>query len=196
MSRGLIRTVSLVLRPKTALPLLTALLIACAGLANAQEIMAGALRTQNGHFLTAVNGGGIGGPDSGPGQTALHTDATKIGAWEEFTLVWVNRNQCKFALNTSNNNFVTAINGGGIGGPNDRRSPVHSDATAIGEWEHFTIFRKTSNFRVTVRTSDGRHFLTAVNGGGLGGPNDVPIHTDATSIGPWEEFTLVPPRCP
>jgi hypothetical protein len=27
-------------------------------------------------------------------------------------------------------------------------------------------------------------------GGGFGGPNNVPIHTDATNLGPWETFSL------
>ena len=167
--------------------------VVAAPTANAQ--VAGAFRTQNGHYVTAVNGGGLGGPDSGPGEVALHTDATKAGPWEMFTIVWVNRAQCKFALKTSNNNFVTAVNGGGIGGPNSGQSPVHTDATVVGPWEHFTITPQADNVHATVRTSDGRNFLTAVNGGGLGGPNDVPIHTDANSIGPWEEFTLIPPDC-
>jgi hypothetical protein len=38
----------------------------------------------------------------------------------------------------------------------------------------------------------GRHpfFVTAVNGGGIGdgGKNITPVHTDATSIGSWEQF--------
>ena len=28
-------------------------------------------------------------------------------------------------------------------------------------------------------------------GGGYGGPNKVPIHTDARAIGPWEKFRAV-----
>jgi hypothetical protein len=39
-----------------------------------------AIQTVNGYFLTAVNGGGVVGPG------AIHTDATKIDAWETFTL--------------------------------------------------------------------------------------------------------------
>jgi hypothetical protein len=41
----------------------------------------------------------------------------------------------------------------------------------------------------TIRTVTG-HYVTAVNGGGVGGPNTVPIHTEATEIGPWETFIL------
>ncbi len=46
--------------------------------------------------------------------------------------------------------------------------------------------------RAAIKTSDG-HFLTAVNGGGIAGPNDwrSPFHTDAAQIGPWERFSLI-----
>ena len=186
-----VKAVGLVLPGQMAVALLTmaALLIACARPAFAQRTLGAAIQTQNGHYLTAVNGGGLGGPNSGPGATALHTDARKIGPWERFTVVWVNKAERKFALKTVKSTYVTAVNGGGIGGPNDGRSPVHTDATTIGPWEGFEITLLPGNHAV-IRTSDGRHFLTAVNGGGFGGPNDVPIHTDATKIGAWEVFSL------
>jgi hypothetical protein len=34
-----------------------------------------AIRTAQGEFLTAVNGGGLGGPNDGPGATELHCAA-------------------------------------------------------------------------------------------------------------------------
>jgi hypothetical protein len=195
MSHGPFRAVYLVLRLQMALPLVIALLTAYNDPANAQQTLAGAFQTQNGHYLTAVKGGGLGGPNSGPGESALYTNSTNAGLWETFTIVWVNKAQCKFALKTANNNFVTAVNGGGIGGPNSGQSPVLSDATTVGLSEHFTITLEADNAHVTVRTSDGRHFLTAVNGGGIGGSNNVPIHTDTDSMGAWEEFGLIPPDC-
>jgi hypothetical protein len=46
-------------------------------------------------------------------------------------------------------------------------------------------------FQINIWAIDG-HFLTAVNGGGLGDSlNKYPIHTNATSIGPWEKFRVV-----
>jgi hypothetical protein len=45
-----------------------------------------AFRMSRGTYLTAVNGGGIGGPNANP--YPVHTDATKVGPWEEFGLVW------------------------------------------------------------------------------------------------------------
>jgi hypothetical protein len=90
-----------------------------------------------------------------------------------------------------NGNYITAVNGGGIGGPNDATCPVHTDATALGPWEQLRFNYNLSNKTATVQTPNGR-YLTAVNGGGLGGPNNTPIHTDARAIGPWESFQLVP----
>ena len=39
-----------------------------------------AIKTANGHYLTAVGGGG-------QITDVLHTDATGVGAWEQFRLV-------------------------------------------------------------------------------------------------------------
>jgi C1A family cysteine protease len=96
-----------------------------------------ALKTINGNTLTIVNGGGLGGPNSGPGVCALHSDAIKIGPWETFTVEWLNPNT--IALKTINGNYVTAVNGGGIGGPNDSSSPIHTDATWVNAWEMLTL---------------------------------------------------------
>jgi len=52
------------------------------------RIFTGNILTSNGsNMLTAVNGGGLGGPNSGPGAVALHTDATGAGPWETFKLI-------------------------------------------------------------------------------------------------------------
>ncbi len=149
-----------------------------------------AIKTINGNPLTIVEGGGLGGPNSGPGSTALHTDASRAAEWETFKIEWLDATKTKFALKTKNGNYVTAVNGGGIGGPNDSTCPVHTDATWIGPWERLTLIMVNSD-TVYIQTPDGT-YLNAANGGGFGEPaNKQPIHTDATSIGPWETFTLV-----
>jgi hypothetical protein len=164
----------------------------------------GNILTSNGkNMLTAVNGGGLGGPDSGPGLVALHTDATSAGAWETFKLILQPGSPpigsgMKFALQTSNGkNYVTAINGGGIGGPNDATCPIHTDATTAGGEEIFTLSINDSVNPPTVNISPllmvqlfGGRYLTAVNGGAVGGPNTQPVHSDATSVGPWEQFSF------
>lgn len=163
----------------------------------AENVITGRIQTQAGYFLTAVNGGGIGGPDSGSGATALHTDATLAGPWELFTLVVLD--ETHFALKTADGHYVTAVNGGGIGpARGTAREPVITNSTTPAPM--FKIHRTPSG-QVTIATADG-HFLTAVQGGGFGGPAVTPIHTDATALGPWERFTWVPyvqtywERCP
>ena len=150
-----------------------------------------AIQTASGNYLTAVDGGGLGGPDAGPTAVALHTDATAVGPWETFTVIWLNSTYTQFALQTSGGSYVTAVNGGGIGGPNDSSAPVHTDATRIAEWERLRLTFLPNN-QVTINVPDGR-FLTAVNGGGMTGPDTAPMRTDAVRHAVWETFALVNP---
>lgn len=161
---------------------------------DSKQILTGALQTQNGDFLTAVNGGGLGDPKSASEGVALSTGATKAGPFETFTLVWVNKSANTFALKTYDGHFVTAVDGGGIGGPNSDQSPVHTDGSDIGPWEKFTITLLHDNIHATIGTPDGTHFLSAVKGGGVGGSNKVPVHTDATTLGAAAVFQLVTVR--
>jgi hypothetical protein len=149
------------------------------------------------HMLTAVDGGGLGGPnDAG---VALHTDATKAGIWETFKLILQAGAPAfapglPFALQTSNGkNYLTAINGGGVGGPNKASCPIHTDQTKQGPWEIFSlnIDDTTNPPTVTIQTENGS-YLTAVNGGGVNGGDSQPIHSDATSVENWEQFTFLP----
>jgi hypothetical protein len=152
--------------------------------AQPQGAMNAAIQTSSGNFVTAVNGGGIGGTNP------IDTDRTQANSWETFTVVWLDPAFTKFALRTQSGNFVTAVNGGGIGDPKNVL-PIHSDATAIGAWEKFN-FNFLPNNQVTISTLSGK-FLTAVNGGGMGDlKNALPIHTDATKQQSLEVFTLVP----
>jgi len=145
-----------------------------------------AIQTPTGHYLTAVNEGGLGGR-----STALRTNATQAGPWETFTLEWIDQSQRLFALRTADGHYLTAVQGGGIGGPNDVTSPVHTDARVIGPWELWTLNFLPGGSQVTLRSANG-HFLTAVNGGGVGGSND-PVATDGIEAGPWQRFRLVEP---
>jgi hypothetical protein len=147
-------------------------------------------RTLDGHFLTAVNGGGVGGPNTGPQVAAIHTDATSIGPWETFTCAITLPGN--ITLETNDGHFVTAVGGGGIGGPNANPWQLHTDATAAGPWEQFT-FVNVDNTHCALKTNDG-HLVTAVNRGGWGSSdpaNKFPIHTNATSAGSWETLTIV-----
>jgi hypothetical protein len=151
------------------------------------------------HQLTAVNGGGL-GPNNG---VALNTNRTVADSWETFNLILQPGSPAigpgmKFALQTSSGkNYLTAVNGGGMGGPNDATCPVHTDQTNPGAWETLVLQVNNNAVPVTVQImcynpQAGPFFVTAVNGGGIGdgGKNITPVHTDATSIGPWEQFSF------
>src|SRR5262245_19585891 len=136
---------------------------------SAQQICV--LRTANGRYVTAVDGGGR-------TTDVIHTDATAVGPWEKFTLVSLGGNQ--YALRTVNGQYLTAVDGGG------RTTDVlHTDARAIGPWEKFTQVPLGGN-QYAFQTVNGQ-YLTAVDGGAR--TADV-IHADARAIGPWEKFTL------
>jgi hypothetical protein len=148
------------------------------------------------HMLTAVDGGGLGGPnDAG---VALHTDQTNPGPWETFKLILQPGSPpigpgMVFALQTWDGNYLTAINGGGVGGPNNATCPIHTDQTKAhaGLWEQFSlnVNNTTNPPTVTIQTENG-HYLTAVDGGGVDGGDTQPIHSDATSVEQWEQFTF------
>jgi len=143
---------------------------------SAQTTRKCAIQTVNGNYLTAVNGGGI------FGNGALHTDATKIDAWEQFKLIPLSNG--KYAIQTIKGNYLTAVNGGGVFG----LAAIHTDATKIDGWEVFTLQNLGGNI-YAIQTMNG-NYLTALNGGGIGG-GEVTIHTDATKIDAWEKFRLI-----
>lgn len=151
-----------------------------------------AIQTTNGQFLSAVNGGGIGDPPGAPfNSMPIHTNATAIGPWETFNVVPVGTGN--FAIMTPSGNYLTAVNGGGMGTAGDGFA-IHTDREKPGSDESFTLI-SCGNGQYAFMTSSG-NYVTAVNGGGIGDPpgysyNRLPIHTDATAIGPWETFTFV-----
>ena len=147
----------------------------------------GAIQTSAGNFFTAVNGGGQGGA----GGEALSTLSTVAGPNETFQLVWQNRQQCKFALTTRDGHFVTAMNGGGVGGTNSGLSPMHTDATSVRQWENFGLLIQPDGISTFIRTADGQHFVTAAGGGSVNGTG-MPFGTTATSVGAFEQFSLSP----
>jgi hypothetical protein len=168
------------------------------------KTLIGQIYTANGkNFLSAINGGGLGGPEAGPGTVALHTDSRSANGWETFKLILQPGSPAigpgmKFALQTSDGkHYVTAVNGGGVGGTNDAACPIHTDATQAGAWEVFTLLVNDAVNPPTVQIKPfgspvltRGYYLTAVDGGGIGGPGAQPIHTDAIAIGAWEQFSF------
>jgi hypothetical protein len=95
----------------------------------------------------------------------------------------------KYVIQTVNGNFLTAVNGGGMG-EEANTIPMHTDSTHISTWERFKLVN-IDGVHFAIQTVNG-NFLTAVNGGGMGeAANRLPMHTDSTHIGPWEIFNLI-----
>jgi hypothetical protein len=150
------------------------------------------------NMLTCVNGGGL-GPNNG---VALNTNRTVAGEWETFNLILQPGSPqigpgMQFALQTASGNYLTAVNGGGMGGSNDATCPIHTDQTVSGPWETVVMQVDNNAVPVTARIlcynpGVGPFFVTAVDGGGIGdgGKNNTPLHTDAKAVGPWEKFSF------
>lgn len=135
-----------------------------------------AIQTFDGHYLTAMNGGGL-------TTDSIHTNATRIGAWEKFSVVGLG--VTGFAIQTSNVHWLTAVYGGGLG--NGSTDAIHTNATVARDWEVFKLFPLTTGpNQYAIRTING-NFLTAVDGGGR---TTETIHTDTRSIQEWEYFTI------
>lgn len=136
------------------------------------------IMTVNGHYLTAVGGGGR-------TTDVIHTDATRVGGWEKFTLIDSGDGSpvIHYGLRTSGGYFLTAVGGGGRS-----TDVIHSNATWLQGWEKFQ-FNSLGNGWYDIQTTDG-HYVTAVGGGGYSSGDT--LHTDATRVGAWEEFYV---RC-
>jgi hypothetical protein len=81
--------------------------------------------TVNGHYLTAVGG-------RGRTTDVIHTDATRIGSWEKFTLIDSRSGSApiQYGFETANGHYLTAVGGGGR-----ITDVIHSDATQLQAWE-------------------------------------------------------------
>ena len=140
-------------------------------------------KTADGHYVTAVNSGGLTGLGQQPFDV-IHTDAVRVGSWETFTLV-DSGDGTHYGIQAFDGHYLTAVGGGG------RTSDViHSDATQLQGWEKFTVAKVPSapggQTVYSIATIDG-HFLTAVGGGGR--TTDT-IHSDATVANGWEKFHI------
>jgi hypothetical protein len=145
-----------------------------------------AIVTSNGYYVTVCDNGGI-----DLAGAAIRTNSKTVGDHEKFTIKPIGQTNT-FSLMTSSGNYVSAVNGGGMGGGDVAHSlPIHTDSTHVSIWEELTI-EPQDDGTYAILTGNG-YYLTAVNGGGVGSPADLqPIHTDATAVGPRETFYLVP----
>ncbi|WP_432969801.1 fascin domain-containing protein [Dactylosporangium sp. CA-233914] len=113
------------------------------------------IQTADGHYVTAVGGGGR-------TTDVMHTNATVPSTWERFTMVPMGDLFSHFALRTWSGNYVTAVNSGGLSS-STVPDVLHTDATRIGTWEQFSTVTLASG-GVGIRVWDN-HFLAALNGG-------------------------------
>ena len=135
-----------------------------------------AIQAFDGHYLTAVGGGGF-------TTDSIHTNATRIGGWEKFSVVGLGATG--YAIQTINGNFLTAVGGGGLG--NGSTDAIHTNATVARDWEVFQLMPLTTGLNVyAIQTING-NYLTAVDSGGR---TTETIHTDAHHIQEWEFFTI------
>ena len=131
------------------------------------------IQTFDGHFLTAVDGGGH-------TTNAIQSDRTVASTWEKFQLVPAG-DSIHVGLRTSNGNYLTAVGGGGQA----NADAIHTDATVLSTWEEFRIYYTPS---ALIEVISG-NYLTAVNGGGR---TTEALHTNATisGVGSWEDFRI------
>ena len=148
------------------------------------DVMKVGIRTYNGNYVTAVNGGGMG---EDANALPIHTDAVVVQAWEKFTIYFNDDGTCN--IMTYAPYYLMAVNGGGITAP--AGSPVGTDATEIGPWETFTLEEQEEGI-YAFKTFDG-HYLLAVNAGGMGTAG-APLITNGTGGSTWQLFMLVPVR--
>ena len=130
------------------------------------------IKTTNGHYLTAVDGGGH-------TTNAIQSDRTVASTWEQFRFVLAADN-VHYGILTSNGNYLTAVGGGGQA----NADAIHTNATVLSTWEEFSI-----TYNPTLISTVNGNLLTAVDGGGR---TTEAIHTDATTanFGSWEEFQI------
>jgi len=124
-----------------------------------------ALKTQNGQYVAANNGGGS--------EVVAWWDT--IGGWETFE--YNNIGGMNRTFRTPTGHYLSAINGGG--------GEVRADATTVGAWETFEIVYLTGEVtnEYAFKTSTG-HYLSAIDGGGGA------VRADATAVGAWENFSF------
>jgi hypothetical protein len=143
-----------------------------------------AIRTVNGFYVTAINGGGMG---EDANALPIHTDASVVQDWEIFSVYFNDDGTC--LISTSAPYWLTAVNGGRIAAPPN--SPVATDRDEIGPWETFSL-EEQSRGVYAFRTPNG-DYLTAVNAGGMA-TEGAPLHTDQTEPTANGLFILVPVR--
>lgn len=132
------------------------------------------LRTYNGRYLCAEDGGGMQGRLVGtrPGGL-LVANREDPGEWEHFTVVPVGPVQ--IALKSSLGFYVCAEGGGG------GQVVANRGGTSPGPWETFTVHGLPDG-KVALQAHNNQFLCAEGGGGGV-------LVANRTAIGPWETFT-------
>lgn len=155
-----------------------ALSVVGAGAANAADSFSTcAFQTSKGNYLTVVGGGAR-------TTDVIHTNATRIGAWEKLKLINVPDTGNVYVLQTDTGHLLTAVNSGGLTTA-DTPDVLHSNASRRFAWERFTIHNIGGDV-VAIQAPDG-HYLTAVDGGNR---TKGALNSNATRVGTFEKFRI------
>lgn len=125
-----------------------------------------AIKTSEGFFLSAVNGGG----------GFITGNATQIGPNETFLLIPQGVDRNKVAISTANRNYITAIDGGG--------GRVDASSTTIGLNEQFIMVPQRPD-QANFITSKGFFLLTLTN-------EPKFLTAFGLALGPRTVFTIIP----
>lgn len=157
------------------------------------------IQTVNGHYLTAVGGGG-------KITDAIHTDAVQADAWEYFT-VW----KCgdlgsgyQYTISAISVPFGSLFAFGGGGRVATEAGVFATGALGVlddynlrptpfdNNWQRFRLIRQ-SDGSYALQTSNGINYVTAIQGGGLASGTRFwdDLVTDRTQVQAWEKFRLV-----
>jgi hypothetical protein len=124
-----------------------------------------ALRTANGNYVVAENGGGA----------EVKADRIAAGPWETFTVG--DEGFGKITLQANNGNYVVAEEGGG--------GAVNANRTEVGPWEVFTVERVSLRENIWAFKSANGNYVVAEEGGGGA------VNANRTTLGPWEKFKVI-----
>jgi hypothetical protein len=94
------------------------------------------IRTNNGNYVTALNGGGL---TTAVTRDVLHTNATQLQDWEKFTVSsqtdGAGHSDGTVAIRTFDGHYLTALGAGG-----QHNGAFNTNATRVGSWEKFRLF--------------------------------------------------------
>ena len=140
------------------------------------------MKTYDGHFLTALGGGG-------KAKDAFHTDAVKASTWEFF---WVLKcgdlgSGYTYAIRPTGTgystvSFLTANGGGG------QTTQAMTAFSGLGGSSQFKLIRQGDG-SYALQSSNRVNYVTAVGGGGLASGDN--LQTNRTQVQAWETFKIV-----